>query len=57
VIEIKTVEQFSNATTAQVVSFLKLSNYKLSLLSIFYVTSLKNGVKKVIKPDNTSKKN
>jgi GxxExxY protein len=48
VIEIKTVEQFTDAPTAQALTYLKLGNYKLGLLLNFYVTTLKNGIKSVI---------
>ena len=48
VIEIKTVEQFTEVHTAQVLTYLKLGNYKLGLLLNFNVTTLKNGIKRVI---------
>jgi GxxExxY protein len=48
IIEIKTVEQFTKVHTAQVLTYLKLGNYKLGLLLNFYVTTLKNGIKRVI---------
>ncbi|NVO08971.1 MAG: GxxExxY protein [Bacteroidales bacterium] len=48
VIEIKTVETFTDVHTAQVLTYLKLGNYKLGLLLNFYVTTLKNGIKRVI---------
>ena len=48
VIEIKTVEMFTDVHTAQVLTYLKLGNYKLGLLLNFYVTSLKNGIKRII---------
>ena len=48
VIEIKSVEQFTDVHTAQVLTYLKLGNYKLGLLLNFYVTTLKNGIKRVI---------
>ena len=48
VIEIKNVEQFTDVHTAQVLTYLKLGNYKLGLLLNFYVTTLKNGIKRVI---------
>jgi len=48
VIEIKTVEAFTDVHTAQVLTYLKLGNYKLGLLLNFYVTTLKNGIKRVI---------
>ena len=48
VIEIKTVEQFTEVHTAQVLTYLKLGDYKLGILLNFYVTTLKNGIKRVI---------
>lgn len=48
VIEIKTVEAFSDVHTAQVLTYLRLGNYKLGLLLNFHVTTLKNGIKRVI---------
>ncbi|MFY8189085.1 MAG: GxxExxY protein [Flavobacterium sp.] len=48
VIEIKTVEQFTDVPTTQVLTYLKLGNYKLGLVSNFYVTTLKNGIKRMI---------
>jgi GxxExxY protein len=48
VIEIKTVESFTDVHTAQVLTYLKLGNYKLGLLLNFYVTTLKNGIKRII---------
>ena len=48
VIEIKTIEQFTDVHTAQVLTYLKLGNYKLGLLLNFHVTVLKNGIKRVI---------
>ena len=47
VIEIKTVETFTEVHTAQVLTYLKLGNYKLGLLLNFYVSSLKNGIKRI----------
>ena len=48
VIEIKTVESFTDVHTSQVLTYLKLGNYKLGLLLNFYVTSLKSGIKRII---------
>ena len=48
VIEIKTVEQFTEVHRAQVLTYLRPGNYKLGLLLNFYVTTLKNGIKRVI---------
>jgi len=48
VIEIKTVEAFTDVHTAQVLTYLKLGNYKLGLLLNFYDSTLKTGIKRVI---------
>jgi GxxExxY protein len=48
VIEIKTVEAFTDVHTAQVLTYLKLGNYKLGLLLNFHVTTLKGGIKRII---------
>lgn len=48
VVEIKTVEAFSDVHTAQVLTCLRLGNYKLGLLFNFQTTVLKNGIKRVI---------
>jgi GxxExxY protein len=48
VIEIKTVEVLNEVHTAQVLTYLRLGNYKLGLLLNFHVSSLKNGIKRVI---------
>ena len=48
VIEIKSVEMFTDVHTAQVLTYLKLGNYKLGLLLNFQVTTLKNGLKRII---------
>lgn len=48
VIEIKTVEQFTDVHTAQVLTYLRLGNFKLGLLLNFQVSVLKNGIKRVI---------
>lgn len=48
VIEIKTVENFTDVHTAQVLTYLKLGNYKLGLLLNFHVVTLKSGIKRII---------
>ncbi len=48
VIEIKTVEAFSDVHFAQVLTYLKLGDYKLGLLLNFHVTSLKQRIKRII---------
>ena len=48
VIEIKTVENFTDVHTAQVLTYLRLGEYKLGLFLNFHVTSLKYGIKRII---------
>lgn len=48
VIEIKTVESFTDVHSAQVLTYLKLGNYPLGLLLNFHTTLLKNGLKRFI---------
>jgi len=47
IIELKTVERLLPIHTAQLLSYLKMSNKRLGLLINFNVTSLKNGIKRV----------
>ena len=49
VIELKSVEELSELHFAQTLTYLKLGNYKLGLLLNFHVTTLKNGIKRIIK--------
>jgi GxxExxY protein len=48
VIELKTVEAFTDVHTAQVLTYLKLSGNKVGLLLNFYTKSLKDGIKRLI---------
>ena len=48
VIEIKTVEALTDVHSAQVLTYMKLGNYKLGLLINFDVTLLKSGIKRYI---------
>jgi GxxExxY protein len=48
VIELKTVENFTDVHLAQVLTYLKLGDYRLGLLINFHVTKLVNGIKRVI---------
>ena len=48
VIEIKTVEFVSDVHEAQLLTYLKLGNYKLGLLLNFHTTMLKNGIKRMV---------
>ncbi len=45
VIELKTVEFFTDVHSAQILTYLKLGEYKLGLLINFHVSLLKNGIK------------
>jgi GxxExxY protein len=48
VIELKTVDALQDIHFAQVLTYLKLGNYKLGLLINFNVPSLKNGIRRVV---------
>jgi GxxExxY protein len=48
VIEIKTVEALTEVHTAQILTYLKLGNYKLGLLINFNTKLLKEGMKRYV---------
>ena len=48
VIEIKSIEAFTDVHIAQVITYLKLSGCKIGLLLNFNVSSLKNGIKRLV---------
>jgi GxxExxY protein len=48
VVELKTVEAFTDVHIAQVLTYLKLSGNKIGLLINFYTKSLKDGIKRLI---------
>jgi GxxExxY protein len=48
VIELKTVESLQDVHFAQVLTYLKLGHYKLGLLVNFNVSSLKDGLRRVV---------
>lgn len=48
IVELKTVDCFSPVHSAQVLSYLKATEMSIGLLINFNVTSLKNGIKRVI---------
>ncbi|HAF29728.1 MAG TPA: GxxExxY protein [Bacteroidales bacterium] len=48
VIEIKSVESINDVHLAQILTYMRLGNYKLGLLINFNVSLLKNGIKRVI---------
>ena len=48
IVEIKTVEQLTDVHEAQVLTYLKLSNYKVGLLINFNVKLLKSGIHRFV---------
>ncbi len=48
VIELKTVETFTDVHFAQILTYMKLGGYELGLLMNFKVKMLKNGIKRFI---------
>ncbi len=48
VIELKTVETFTNVHFAQILTYMKLGNYPLGLLINFHTKLLKSGIKRFI---------
>ncbi len=48
VVELKTVEAFTDVHIAQVLTYLKLSGNNVGLLINFYTKSLKDGIKRLI---------
>ena len=48
VVEVKTVEEFTDVHSAQVLTYLRLGNYRLGLLINFHVRMVKNGIKRII---------
>lgn len=48
VLELKTVEGFTDVHFAQVLTYLKLGGYDLGLLINFHTSLLKNGIKRII---------
>lgn len=48
VVELKTVEAFTDLHFAQILTYLKLGDYPLGLLLNFHTTVLKRGIKRVI---------
>ena len=48
VVEIKTVENFTDVHFAQLLTYLRLGNYRVGLLINFHVAVLKNGLKRVV---------
>ncbi|RUA36399.1 MAG: GxxExxY protein [Bacteroidetes bacterium] len=48
ILELKTVQKFEPIHTAQLLTYLKLTNNKLGLLINFNSTLIKNGIKRVV---------
>ncbi len=48
VVELKSVEALTDVHLAQVLTYLKLGNFKLGLLMNFNVSRLKDGIKRVV---------
>jgi len=48
VLELKTVEFLTEVHTAQILTYMKLGNYKLGLLLNFNVKLLKEGIKRFV---------
>jgi GxxExxY protein len=48
IIELKTVEKFTDVHLAQLLTYLRLANLKTGLLLNFNTKSLKNGIKRVV---------
>lgn len=48
VIVIKTVENLTDVHAAQILTYLKLGDFKMGLILNFYVTMLKNGIKRFV---------
>lgn len=48
VVEVKAVEALNDVHTAQLLTYLKLGDYKLGLLINFHVSLLKNGIRRLI---------
>ena len=54
VVELKTVECFTDVHFAQLLTYLRFGNYPLGLLINFHTMLLKNGIKRVINSPRTS---
>lgn len=48
VLELKTVECFTDVHVAQILTYMKLGEYKLGLLLNFHVKMMKDGIKRMI---------
>jgi GxxExxY protein len=48
VVEVKVADAFNDVRMAQILTYLRLSNCNVGLLSNFKVASVKNGIKRVV---------
>ncbi len=48
VVEVKAIDAFTDVHLSQMITYLKLSKCKVGLLINFHVSSLKNGIKRVV---------
>jgi GxxExxY protein len=48
IVELKTVESFTDVHIAQTLTYIKLSSCKVGLLLNFHVSSMKNGIKRLV---------
>jgi len=48
IVEVKAVEKFTTVYEAQLLSYLRLLNYRVGLLLNFHCTLLKNGVRRIV---------
>jgi GxxExxY protein len=48
IVEIKAVDKLNSVHEAQLLSYLKLSNYRVGLLLNFHCTMLKNGIRRLV---------
>ncbi|MEZ4899081.1 MAG: GxxExxY protein, partial [Saprospiraceae bacterium] len=48
VIELKTAEAFTEVHQAQILTYMRLGGFPLGLLMNFYVSALKNGIKRFV---------
>jgi GxxExxY protein len=48
IVEIKAVEKLTTVHDAQLLSYLRLLNYRVGLLLNFHCTMLKNGIRRIV---------
>ena len=54
IVELKVVEQLLEVHKAQLLSYLKLSNKQVGLLINFHVVHLRNGIRRLVNPYQSS---